>query len=328
MAAASPTSLSDDDALMTLLTDALRAGPASPEWSRALAMLRETNPAGGDEYQLLLNARQNLESGRRYKEIRGGPAFGRRVLDGVDAISNERGRRWSPLTLLIGFGVLCVVAAAVGVGAWLVEGGGRSSENLAGIYLNTVAAGATFDGPLPPGWQPIGAMMVDPTKQLQPIVDVIPSSTQPRRHDFVGGGYATVTGLPADAPMAVEAVFTFDHVSDDLVPELFVTDDPHFDSGRATSPHELAWLVRDGQMKVALPDGKFGGVAVKVPEHSRESIRIVVGTSTVRVVANDQVLYEGSSHLGAGPRFAGVRLLRHGNAPADVHVVSIQVLQS
>ena len=277
MAAAAPTSASDDDALMTLLTDALRAGPASPEWSRALATLRETNPAAGDEYELLLNARQNLESGRQYKEVRGGPVFGRRVFDGVEAISNERGRRWSPLTLLIGVGVFCVAAAAVGVGAWLIKGGGRSSENLAVIYLNTVAAGATFDGPLPPGWQAIGALALDPTKELEPINGSVALPAQSHRHDFVGGGYATVTGLPADAPMAVEAVFTFDHVGDDLVPELFVTDDPHFDGGRATSPHELAWLVRDGQMKVALPDGKFGGETVKVPEHSRESIRIVVG---------------------------------------------------
>ena len=58
----------ENDPFFQLLTDALRAGPASPPWREAVAKLREQGGdgpgPGSDEYRLLIEARQNLEVGK------------------------------------------------------------------------------------------------------------------------------------------------------------------------------------------------------------------------------------------------------------------------
>src|SRR4051812_48367275 len=58
--------------LFPLLTDALRAGPGSPEWHQAVAKLRAEGLADSDEYKLLVTVREHLASGRDYKSIRAG----------------------------------------------------------------------------------------------------------------------------------------------------------------------------------------------------------------------------------------------------------------
>src|SRR5437773_747365 len=62
----------ESDPLFTLLTDALRAGPGSPEWHQAVARLREDGANGSDEYKLLQTAREHLESGRDFRAVRAG----------------------------------------------------------------------------------------------------------------------------------------------------------------------------------------------------------------------------------------------------------------
>ena len=74
----------ESDADLKLLTDALRAGPASPQWHEAVTQLRaggvNGSDASADEYRLLVAARENLESGREYRSVRAGPGFTRKVM--------------------------------------------------------------------------------------------------------------------------------------------------------------------------------------------------------------------------------------------------------
>src|SRR5256885_5243732 len=73
------------DEFMTLLTDALRSGPGSPEWHQAVKSLRASaNQQSIDEYQLLYAARERLEAGKEYRSVRAGPGFTRKVLQQVD----------------------------------------------------------------------------------------------------------------------------------------------------------------------------------------------------------------------------------------------------
>src|SRR5438128_1152250 len=79
------------DQFMTLLTDALRSGPGSPEWHQAVRQLRtssEQGAAAADEYAMLYAARERLEAGKEYRSIRPGPGFTRKVMASVD----EEGR--------------------------------------------------------------------------------------------------------------------------------------------------------------------------------------------------------------------------------------------
>src|SRR5882757_4169178 len=78
-----PDTAIESDPLFTLLTDALRAGPGSPQWSQAVAAIR-TRGAEGDEYQALITARDNLESGRDYRSVRAGAGFTRKVLSSIE----------------------------------------------------------------------------------------------------------------------------------------------------------------------------------------------------------------------------------------------------
>src|SRR5258708_39311279 len=66
---------------MTLLTDALRSGPGSPEWHQAVKALRASNQ-NVDEYQLLYAARERLEAGEGCRSVRAGPGFTRQGVAG------------------------------------------------------------------------------------------------------------------------------------------------------------------------------------------------------------------------------------------------------
>jgi hypothetical protein len=60
----------ESEQFMTLLTDALRAGPGSPEWHQAVGALRASGGAkGADEMQMLVRAREDLESGRGLRRM-------------------------------------------------------------------------------------------------------------------------------------------------------------------------------------------------------------------------------------------------------------------
>ena len=90
------TAAFDTDPMLRLLSDALRRGPGSPEWHRAVIDLRDLAPREADEYRLLIAARERLESGRAYREVRAGPAFTRDLFGRLDAgVGGRRSGLWS-----------------------------------------------------------------------------------------------------------------------------------------------------------------------------------------------------------------------------------------
>src|SRR6476619_7514162 len=60
----------ESDPKLELLTDALRAGPGTPQWRQALGAVEHT--PGSDEFKALYTARERLASGRGYREVRAG----------------------------------------------------------------------------------------------------------------------------------------------------------------------------------------------------------------------------------------------------------------
>src|SRR3954468_1272868 len=74
----------DSDQFLKLLTEALRAGPGSPQWHEAVNQLKNSSIADADEYPILINAREHLESGRDYRSIRAGPGFTRKLMNAID----------------------------------------------------------------------------------------------------------------------------------------------------------------------------------------------------------------------------------------------------
>ena len=325
------------DATLRLVTDALRAGPGSPEWSAAV----EQTAADGrdprlDEYAVLLAARDRLAAGRAYRSVRAGPGFGRRLMGRVDAIAATSRPQRSPLAP--GFFALVGAGLVVGVVGIVLSTLFRSGSpelagqgDLAKAYFSHSVASASLDAPLPGGWRSIGSLSLDPTHGLT----LPPNRQVPAGDGYVGGGLATVRPVDADEPLSVQATFRFGRLGPECVPQLFVADADDFSADRGVATHELAWVVQDGAGQVVAADGRVAAPRLPVQSSGDVAVKIVLGpTGDAAVVCNGTTLWSGPSGLADGhPRRAGVRLLyRRGTPPADrraaaVTVTHLQVMQ-
>src|SRR2546423_9357159 len=96
----------ETDPFFNLLTDALRAGPASPQWRDAVAHLREQGAGESDEFRLLIDARESLESGKEYRSVRAGAGFTNKLMGQLG--EQEQPRKALPWGTIIG--VVCTIA--------------------------------------------------------------------------------------------------------------------------------------------------------------------------------------------------------------------------
>ncbi len=295
------------DPFLQLLTDALRAGPGSPEWHEAVQRVSAGEAGPDNEYAMLVKARENLASGKHYREVRAGVGFTRKVLAEVEKDAAATATKKSPISAswISYLGAGLVVATLAVIISWLVRGGGlpAPTEDLASMFFGSTMASATLDAPLPDGWRMIGPLAVDPAKGLMPTL----TKSSP---DYIGGGIVSTKGISPTEPFAVEASFQFQHVSDEVVPQLFVTDDPNFSSDKATSPHELVWMVKAGLAQIWLPDGELTSGGKQISDGNLVAVRIVVGVRDTVVMCDGRILWSGASGLSADkPRYVGVRLL-------------------
>ena len=109
------------DPFLRLLTDALRAGPGSPQWHEAVRQLHAVNPTEADEYRLIITAREHLESGRDYRSIRAGPGFTRKVMEAIEQESGRRGRL-PVANLIAAIAVVVIIGIVVVLGVILYRG--------------------------------------------------------------------------------------------------------------------------------------------------------------------------------------------------------------
>jgi hypothetical protein len=287
----------------------IRAGPASPPWREAVAKLRDSGDQGTDEYRLLIEARQNLEVGKEYRQVRPGPGFTRKVLTGVDAAQQSTGGRKVPIA-----GIVTLLAAAVIVGvvvyvARIISMGSTGSgavEELAGTYFPTTVASANFNGVLPDDWRRIGELKLATTGGYlhMPIGATSADGS-------LGGGIVLPQPLPGDEPFSTQAaVHPGTAQAGDQLGELFVSTTPDFSADRATGPHELVWLIR-GQTQQVVLDGQVVAdrPIPKLPAQMLLNVRIIMNKDLALVEANHERLWAGPHGLGDGPRYVGVRIL-------------------
>ena len=149
----------ETDPLLRLLTDALRRGPGSPEWHDAVDQLRDRGGAEADEYRLLVAARERLESGREYREVRAGPDFTRELF-GALRDGPSAGNRFSP-KVLIRLLAMLLVAGLVGVIVMtLASPGPASSQQLSGRLFITPVHDWNFAA-MPDDLRPLGGLPLD-----------------------------------------------------------------------------------------------------------------------------------------------------------------------
>jgi hypothetical protein len=298
----------ENDPFFQLLTDALRAGPASPPWREAVAKLREGGGAGGDEYRLLIEARQNLEVGKAYRQVRPGPGFTRKVLTGVDAARQPTGGRRVPIA-----GIVALLAAIVLVGvvvyvARLIGGGPTNSgavDELAGMYFPTTIASANFNGALSDDWRRIGGLELATTGGLH-----LPTGAK-SSDGMLGGGIVLPQALAGDVPFEIRATIRPGPAgAGDQLAELFVSNSADFSSDRATAPHELVWLIRGPTQQVVL-DGQVVAdkPIVRTQGQATFVVRMLMNKDLAVVDVDQHRVWAGPHGLGSGPRYVGVRIL-------------------
>src|SRR3954471_9755751 len=109
-----PTLDFESDQFLQLLTDALRAGPGSPEWHETVEALRTNGSGHHDEYQMLIAARENLEKGKEFRSVRAGPGFSRKLNDALDSEgTSKKGPPTTSIVAIVSAGLLLGAAAVL-----------------------------------------------------------------------------------------------------------------------------------------------------------------------------------------------------------------------
>ena len=322
------------DPFFLLLTDALRAGPKSPQWQEAIEHLKAEGIADSDEYKLLTEVRDTLESGRDYREIRPGPGFTRKVMQQIESEPTGGKRSGVPTATIIA--VLCgiLVIGALGYLAWRLvprEPSGASAiddlESRSSTFVETVAS-ANFDGAMPQGWHAIGALPLETANGLRAKMPAQP----PDAAHLAGGGVVCDKKLDAAQPFAADVLIRLDHPTPALLLEAFVTSDPNFSSEKATSSRDLVWQLQ-GREQHALLNGIGQSLSAPGPFKSGDTIRLIVAkdVAIIELVpagngSKPRRLWAGAHELGASPRYMGVRFLQTGApGPADLSVQQIKI---
>lgn len=328
----------EHDPIFPLLTDALRAGPGSPEWHQAVAKLRTEGLADSDEYRLLVAVREHLAAGRDYKSIRAGPGFTRKLMAAVD---QEREQQRTTTPRRNGPSLASVIAAlsvlvVIGVLAFLTyqfvfKGPGTqgTAEELAEVYFPRADQLASFDGSaIPKDWRVVGALPLEVGKNgLRPAdaasrlqttggsADGSPA-TAPSA-DTVGGAVVAPVTVHPDEAFAVEVKLKPGRSTDDLIVQVFVSSEGDFSPDKSTSSKELAWLVQGGRQKVVLggeADSRVlfdaAGPTVGSSKSDPLTVRVNVNREYAVTFVGGQRVWAGSNGLAVKPRFVGVRFLR------------------
>lgn len=322
------TSQFENEAFLELLTEALRAGPGSPAWHQALGRLRASELSEAEEYRLLMEAREHLESGREYRSIRPGPNFTRKVMEAVDEAAGSRPALPSAnlIALLAGLAILAVVVL-VGVILLKDDGLAGSIAELEGSYFSKTLAGGDFAQGIPAEWKTFG---------LEPVLVAnkglrggLPKESE---KDYQSGGICLASPIAAENSFALEATVRMARATNHVDLQFFVTDAPAFADSTTSSSPGLVVDLRDGQWSVFMvkQDVTAVGEAMKVGEGGNIPLLIKVDRQFVIVESEGKRLYAGTHGLPQDkPRYPGIKFLTRGGEKGleEVTVQSVRVLR-
>ncbi|HEX4792495.1 MAG TPA: hypothetical protein VH370_01820 [Humisphaera sp.] len=315
------------DPFFELLTDALRAGPGSPQWRDAVAQLREKGAGEADEFRLLITTRESLESGREYRSVRAGAGFTQKVMGGLGD-QKRLGATW-PIANIVAIIGAAGILLAVGYVVYRVaspagEADPRAIEQLstdAKHYLNDISV-ASFSGALPDNWKQIGSLPLAFKGTMMPLAD---TANQ-------GGGIYYANGISAQQGYMVETTIAAPTPNSAILLQVFVSADTSFSAERGTGAHEIAWSLEGLEQRVIV-DGNVQQIARKASAGSLK-VRLIVNHDLAIVEVGQrnadgrtdfQQVWAGAHHLNSGTHFAGVRFLRSAAGGASPAVESIHI---
>jgi hypothetical protein len=316
----------ESEQFLAMLSEALRAGPASPQWHQAVGLLRAQSGGEADEYKLLCTAREDLESGKEYKSVRAGAEFSHRVIAGL---GQQGGRRPSTAAIITGISAILIAIVISIVGYYIYTDSQPQKIKLltSQLYYNPVVE-ARFESALPPGWQPIGDVpVVVRDKELRPGAPAAttPATTAPTVQSC---GLVCTQELPADGEFEIKAVFKLSRALQETgAIRLFIADDPVTSAHLATE-RQLVCQLQNGEVRVVLPGSQKTLTQIDAVGNSREvTVRIVLGRDLAVVDSRDSCLYAGENRLSPKkPRYLGILFVRRAGEKWDqMGVASITI---
>jgi hypothetical protein len=315
----------ENDPFLVLLTDALRAGPGSPEWRDAVSKLK-TAGENVDEYRLLIDARESLESGKDYRSVRAGTGFTRKLMTNLEQ-ERPLTRRTFPvagfIAVLAGLVILAVVSLVVyelyprGQAA---AGNSKAIADLASTYLPTQVLSTTFDNGIPAAWRKIGSLPVDASDGLRAATTPVDK--------YTGGGIVIAEPIKADQPVSMQATLNIKNTGDDLIPQVFVSNSPEFSADRAIGAQELVWELKGKEQHVVV-GGRVESQTPLPPRTQTLTVRLVLNKDLAIVESDGHRLWAGPIPLGDQPRYLGIRFIRTAAKPtSNISIQSVRVQKS
>jgi hypothetical protein len=305
----------ESDAFLSLLTEALRAGPGSPAWHEAIGRLRAGGIQYADEHRLLVRAREHLESGKSYRSVRAGPGFTQKLMSSIEQES-ARGTRTPPTATTIAVvsaGVMLGVLLVIGYLLWTSADKPPATPDGNVLLVHTVTE-ATFEGSPPTDWRKVGRLPVEFTRSAMRLKLGTETAA-------TGGGVTWSQPIAPEEPFAVVASVRVHKPEENVVAQIFVSDQPEFSDENGTSPHELVWLIQGQQMQVILPSGRVAAQS-EYPRDQRGSLTVSVtldrDQASVEFGSSRERIWSGANGLDPGkPRYVGVRFLTRSKDAGD-----------
>lgn len=290
-----------------LLAEALRAGPGSPQWQQAVAILREAGTEG-EEFAVLCQAREDLESGKKYRSIHAGPGFTRKLMDRLE---NEKLPQWSmPTASIVVYIAIAVVVIGASVICWQMVAPSHAKRTLADlqdVFCVTPVEDVRFENAMPEGFKRIGLLPVEVRGGL--VADVRPRAG----NQTWGGGVYREKSIPDDMACAIEMSIEVTNPQGTLIPQLFISDEAAFSPDKALSPRELVCLIEAGEVRVVLPDGRTVAQTPLVLDAAGQAILRIKLTDQLAIVEHGgKALWSGEYHMAHHARYVGVRYLTRG----------------
>jgi hypothetical protein len=279
--------------------------------------LRLIGASDSNDYELLIRARQNLESGKEYRAVRAGPGFTKRLMGTLEDRGGAQ-RHSTPISTWIAILSGAVLVGAIGLIIFVVTRGGGplpAVDSLANTYFVNTLLNSSFDGNLSSSdWLEIGTLRVETWHGLRPNIDEA-SEYQ------LGGGIFWSQPLKPDTPVEIEATVRIQRPSKDLIAQVFITADPQsFSEDKGISPRELIWLFQSGQQKILLPGGRVEAQNLVGRDRAGLNLRIALDRDVAIIEEQSKRLWAGEHGLANKPRYVGIRFLRTGSEREDAGI--------
>jgi hypothetical protein len=293
----------ENEQLLQIISDALRDGPGSHAWEQAMSAV---DAEEGHELDALYRARERLESGKRWRQVRPGVGFTRKLMDAVDQQSEANVRSTGPATVIA---ILCGVLVLAGIAALVpmllshAKVPATNSDELSNVYFATPWVQSDFANAVGGDWQVTGNLAVEASHGLR--------AKFPSRVDSQWG-IISVQSLGADQFFSFSTKLD---VPSGVVAQIFVND----------SKGELAAVIDGDHVQIMLPGAQLAS-SVPCPAHSALQIRWLIGPASAALELNGQRVWAGANDLTSGQvRFIGIRFLVPGHVGNFATIENVDV---